>query len=82
MGAPYNLPNPNSRYYCQPEIVESFQCQTSKSYKCPHAGCQASWNKDEKAFICPCHGSKFDKDGKLLRGPATEGLSCQKKIKN
>ena len=79
MGAPYNLPNPNSRYYCESEIVESFQCQTSKSYKCPHAGCQASWNKDEKAFICPCHGSKFDKDGKLLRGPATEGLNCQKK---
>ena len=50
MGAPYNLPNPNSRYYNNPQVVESFQCQTSKSYKCPHAGCQASWDKDESAF--------------------------------
>jgi thiosulfate dehydrogenase [quinone] large subunit len=26
-------------------------------------------------FTCPCHGSRFDTGGKLLRGPATTGLT-------
>ena len=38
--------------------------------RCPHLGCQLSWNPDEKSWDCPCHGSRFDYRGKLLNGPA------------
>ena len=38
--------------------------------RCPHLGCQLEWNPDEKSWDCPCHGSRFDRFGKLLSGPA------------
>lgn len=40
------------------------------SVKCPHLGCQLVWNPDEKSWDCPCHGSRFDYQGRLLDGPA------------
>lgn len=42
--------------------------------KCPHLGCQLEWNPDEKSWDCPCHGSRFDYQGKLLEGPAQADL--------
>jgi len=42
--------------------------------KCPHLGCQLEWNPDEKSWDCPCHGSRFDVDGRLLEGPAQTDL--------
>ena len=42
--------------------------------RCPHLGCQLEWNPDEKSWDCPCHGSRFDCQGKLLTGPAQSGL--------
>ena len=43
--------------------------------KCPHLGCQLEWNADELSWDCPCHGSRFDRFGKLISGPATEGIA-------
>ncbi len=40
------------------------------SARCPHLGCELSWNPDEKSWDCPCHGSRFDVDGKLLDNPS------------
>lgn len=42
--------------------------------RCPHLGCQLSWNPDEKSWDCPCHGSRFDYRGRLLNGPAQTPL--------
>ncbi len=50
------------------------------SVKCPHLGCQLSWNQAEKSWDCPCHGSRYDYSGKLLDGPAqTESTACSLK---
>ncbi len=43
--------------------------------KCPHLGCQLSWNPDELSWDCPCHGSRFDYTGRLLDNPATGDIS-------
>jgi glycine/D-amino acid oxidase-like deaminating enzyme/nitrite reductase/ring-hydroxylating ferredoxin subunit len=41
---------------------------------CPHLGGVLHWNKDEKTFDCPVHGSRFNWDGKLINGPAIDDL--------
>ncbi len=43
--------------------------------KCPHLGCQLEWNPEERSWDCPCHGSRFDRFGNLISGPAQEGLN-------
>ena len=42
--------------------------------RCPHLGCALQWNKQERSWDCPCHGSRFTEDGKLLDNPATGDL--------
>ncbi|MCL2053265.1 MAG: FAD-dependent oxidoreductase [Oscillospiraceae bacterium] len=42
--------------------------------RCPHMGCALKWNKTERTWDCPCHGSRFEKDGTLIDNPATGGL--------
>lgn len=46
-----------------------------KSPRCPHLGCALKWNKEERVFDCPCHGSRFSEDGELIDGPANKELN-------
>lgn len=41
---------------------------------CPHMGCEVAWNGQQKEFFCPCHGSIFSAEGRLVRGPARRGM--------
>ncbi len=47
---------------------------TVLSALCPHMKCPVHWNSADKTWDCPCHGSRFATDGKLLEGPAYDGL--------
>lgn len=42
--------------------------------RCPHLGCALRWNEAERSWDCPCHGSRFDENGKVLNNPATDDL--------
>lgn len=48
------------------------------SVRCPHMGCELEWNPDELSWDCPCHGSRYNYDGKLIDNPA-QVEKCEKK---
>ncbi|MGZ3862249.1 MAG: FAD-dependent oxidoreductase [Bacteroidia bacterium] len=52
------------------------------SSACTHLKCTVKWNNSEKSWDCPCHGSRFTYDGKVINGPANEDLQhySEKKI--
>ena len=40
--------------------------------RCPHLGCALKYNKQERSWDCPCHGSRFSETGELIDNPATD----------
>lgn len=56
-------------------VVESAIGLLTPSLKrCPHLGCALKWNSSEHTWDCPCHGSRFEENGKLINNPATDDL--------
>lgn len=49
--------------------------------RCPHMGCALKWNPQERTWDCPCHGSRFERNGKLLNGPAEGDLKSEKGLR-
>jgi menaquinol-cytochrome c reductase iron-sulfur subunit len=41
---------------------------------CPHLGCRLDWDQAALRFVCPCHASAYDIDGRVLGGPAPRPL--------
>ena len=44
------------------------------SHQCPHNKCRVDYVPDQRVILCPCHGSRFDLTGAVLRGPARHPL--------
>ncbi len=66
-----------SRSILHPQLaingIESFfNIITPTTPRCPHLGCALKYNKYEHTWDCPCHGSRFELDGKLIDGPSTD----------
>ena len=49
---------------------------------CTHLGCVVPWNSAENKFMCPCHGSQYNSEGKVVRGPAPRSLALAKLEEN
>lgn len=46
--------------------------------RCAHMGCKLTWNPDEHSWDCPCHGSRYDEEGKILDNPSKRDAGIYK----
>jgi len=49
---------------------------TAFAPNCPHLGCGYRWFPEDRLFKCPCHGSIFDINGKIISGPSPRSLDA------
>ena len=47
---------------------------TFRPRRCTHMGCALAWNPQEHSWDCPCHGSRFTEDGRVIENPAASDL--------
>ena len=55
-------------------IVRSQEGMWALSAICTHLGCITQWKPEANMIACPCHGSKFEPNGKKIEGPAPRPL--------
>ncbi len=53
-------------------LIRSGQKFSAIGLTCPHLGCTVEAGAE--GFTCPCHGSRYSRDGDLIRGPSTRAL--------
>lgn len=77
--SPYAFPFSPQRSSLHPQLAANMLESAMNLLKptvprCPHMGCALKWNPQEHSWDCPCHGSRFDGQGKLLNNPANDDL--------
>lgn len=55
-------------------IIHAKEGFFSLSAVCTHLGCLTAWKQELGIVACPCHGSKFNRDGEKIEGPAPRPL--------
>ena len=70
----------SSRSMLHPQLLlngahSAINLLTPTSPRCSHLGCALKWNPTEHTWDCPCHGSRFTAEGKLLENPAQKNLT-------
>jgi glycine/D-amino acid oxidase-like deaminating enzyme len=55
--------------------AESLKGLLTPGKRCDHMGCKLTWNSETRSWDCPCHGSRFDRDGHVIDNPAKNGIS-------
>lgn len=76
VGTPDDYPA-NSVTYIQDQqvyILRSADGFYAVSAVCTHLGCITQWKPEDNQIECPCHGSKFKRNGTVVAGPAPRTL--------
>lgn len=55
-------------------LLQKEQRLKAVSARCTHLGCTVQHDPVSDRFLCPCHGSVFDAEGRRIRGPAEKDL--------
>ncbi len=80
IGPPRDYPEGSLRKFPEENVLvfRDGEGMWAISTVCTHLGCIASFDPDRGRFACPCHGSVFDRDGKVTQGPAPRPLDWLK----
>jgi cytochrome b6-f complex iron-sulfur subunit len=75
-GSPELYPLNSVTYLPEQEvyIVRTMEGFFAVSAVCTHLGCITQWKPESNLIACPCHGSKFKRDGTKIEGPAPRPL--------
>ena len=80
----YKIKNDKIKYTKINGIDVMIYIENNKKYivkrKCPHAKCNLIFNEIEKTFDCPCHASRFNLEGKVIKGPSKYDIKYDYKI--
>lgn len=49
----------------------------NSNHICTHLGCKTVFNETTNTWDCPCHGSRYDKDGNLIDGPSKKHMKTK-----
>lgn len=76
IGVPENYAVNSVTYFPEQQvyIVRAPAGFSAFSAICTHLGCITQWKPEADMIACPCHGSKFQPDGKVIAGPAPRPL--------
>lgn len=76
IGTPDNFAANSVTYIADQQvyIVSAAVGFSAVSAVCTHLGCITQWKPELDRIACPCHGSKFDKNGMVMNGPAPRPL--------
>jgi cytochrome b6-f complex iron-sulfur subunit len=76
VGLPEDYPINSVTYFADQltYLVRVTQGFYAESAICQHLGCITQWHPEEDLIECPCHGSRYQKDGAIVRGPTTRPL--------
>lgn len=83
---PYAALSDPSRTVLRPQLAvngleSALGLLTPTAPRCPHMGCALKYNPQEHSWDCPCHGSRFGEDGRLIDNPATDDKQDMRKEK-
>jgi cytochrome b6-f complex iron-sulfur subunit len=76
VGAPDDYPMNSVTYFADQKVylVRTPAGFYAESAICTHLGCITKWNPMDNLIECPCHGSRYQRDGEVVRGPAPRHL--------
>jgi cytochrome b6-f complex iron-sulfur subunit len=65
---------PEGRFWLSTPIVDNEETFVALYAVCTHLGCLPKWVDIADRFECPCHGSKYQRTGLYISGPAPRSL--------